>query len=448
MAPALSKMQSPDKLRIAMVAPLYYTVPPQKYGGTERVVAFLVQELVGMGHSVTLYAADGCKTSADLVQCAPLTFEAAGISGTITEMRQPYTLQLRRLLADVTNYDVVHIHHGIFPFHPDIFTKPGPYVWTDHCELHVEEKGATLQKLYENANAGATSISNSQRGTLKGDEYWLGTIYHGLPKYLLAPITSIKPTYLAFLGRLAPEKGAHDAVHIAVMAGKPLHVAAKIEDIHRAYYKRDIQPGFEKHDVVYVGEIDDDHKSEFLSGAIALVFPIKWSEPFGLVMIEAMACGTPVIAYNKGAVPEVIEEGVTGFIVNTAEEAAAKVEEAAKLNRKRIREEFEKRFTSATMAERYQDLFYRVRDGKAWPSTENGAKSSANGTNGYDDSVDDSHNKEHICPGHHHCALARAAKGKKNAVGAISNGSAIDVVDALADGFARLRPEGISAPAK
>jgi glycosyltransferase involved in cell wall biosynthesis len=438
MAPALSKLQSFDKLRIAVVAPLYYTVPPTKYGGTERVVSFLVEELVAMGHSVTLYAAAGCKTGADLVQCSPITLHDAGVAGTIDEMQQPYTLMLRRLLADLTQYDVVNVHHGIFPFHPDIFTKPGPYVWTDHCELHVENKGDTLQKLYENANAGATSISNSQRDILAGADYWLANIYHGLPKYLLAPITSIKPTYLAFLGRLAPEKGAPDAVRIAVMAGKRLKVAAKLEDIHHVYYSTQVKPAFEKHNVEYIGEIDDNHKSEFLSGALALVFPIKWSEPFGLVMIEAMACGTPVIAYNKGAVPEVVEEGVTGFIVNNVDEAVAKVEEAAKLDRKRIRAEFEKRFTSAVMAERYQDLFYRIRDGKAWTgATPNGSNSAWNDT---DAGISDNDQNEHICPGHHLCALARAQMN-----GTSGSVSAIDVTDDLADDFAELQAGEVCA---
>lgn len=319
-----------------------------------------------MGHSVTLYAASGCATAAKLVECVPTTLDAAGIPGTIPSMQSPYTLQLKRVLADVTNFDVVSIHHGVLPFHPEIFTKPGPYVWTEHTEVHVEAKGNTLQKLYDNANAGITSISNSQRDILTGEKYWLATIYNGIPKYLLAPIANLKPTYLAFLGRLAPEKGAPEAVRISVMAGKQLKVAAKLENIHVGYYNREVKPLFEKHDVIYIGEITDEDKSEFLSAAVALVFPIQWSEPFGLVMIEAMACGTPVIAYRRGAVPEVVEEGVTGFIVDTAEQAAAKVEEAAKLDRKRIRAEFEKRFTSTVMAKSYLDLFYRIRDGKAW----------------------------------------------------------------------------------
>jgi glycosyltransferase involved in cell wall biosynthesis len=411
MALALSKVRTTETLRIAVVAPLYYTIPPIKYGGTERVVAYLVEEFVSMGHTVDLYGAKGCKTKANLIECSPITLEAAGIGGTIAEMQAPYTLQLKRLLADLTKYDVVSIHHGILPFHPGIFTKPGPFVWTDHTELHVENKGETLQKLYEHANAGATSISKSQRSILTGADYWLGNIYHGLPKYLLAPITSVKPTYLGFLGRLSPEKGAPEAVRIAVMAGMQLHVAAKIESIHLEYYKREVKPVFEQHDVVYIGEIDDKSKSEFLSGAVALIFPIQWNEPFGLVMIEAMACGTPVVAYNKGAAPEVIEEGVTGFVVNTAEEAAAKVKEAAKLDRKRIRAEFEKRWTSATMAEGYLELFHRIKNGKAWDSgTADGANSSAKGASDLDGDIDDIDTEEHICPGHHHCAAARAAK--------------------------------------
>lgn len=439
MASALSRKQF-SKLRIAVIAPLYYTVPPPKYGGTERVVAFLVQELVRMGHSVTLYGASGCKTAADLIECVPMTLHDAGIAGILSAMQPPYTMQLKRMLAELTNYDVVNIHHGVLPFHVDIFTKPGPYVWTDHTELHVENKGDTLQTLYENANAGITSISNSQRDILSGRKYWLGTIYNGIPKYLLAPITTIKPTYLAFLGRLAPEKGAPEAVHISVLAGKQLKVAAKIEEIHLAYYNANVRPGFEKHNVVYMGEIDDGSKSEFLSGAIALVFPIQWSEPFGLVMIEAMACGTPVIAYNKGAVPEVVEEGVTGFIVDTAEEAAAKVKEAEKLDRKRIRQEFEKRFTSAVMAEQYQELFYRVRDGKAWQDHSEDEDEDEDGDE------DENNSKQHACPGHHNCAGT-----KKNHAGSSGDGCTTDTTDAtntddLVDSFAQLAAGKDSVP--
>lgn len=435
MADLLPKVQAADVLRIAMVAPCYYTIPPFKYGGTERVVAYLIEALAARGHKVTLYGSNGCKTDAQLVECTPIPFADAGIGGTIDEMEKPYVLQLKRVLRDLTKYDVVHIHHGIFPFQPAIFTKPGPYVWTDHCELHVEGKGDTLQKLYNNASAGATSISDSQRSILAGADYWFETIYHGLPKYLLAPMSSIKPSYLAFLGRLAPEKGAPDAVRIAALAGKQLKVAAKIEEIHDAYYKREVKPMFEKHDVVYIGEIDDEDKSEFLSGAIALVFPIQWSEPFGLVMIEAMACGTPVIAYNRGAVPEVVEEGVTGFIVNTVEEAAAKVGEAFKLDRKKIRGEFEKRFTSTVMAEQYEKLFYRIRDGTAWDKSGNDAAI------GFD--RDDADDREHVCPGHKHCAVARAEM-RGQGVGSVISGSVsasasvTDTTDDLADRLAEL----------
>lgn len=423
-----------DKLRIAMVAPLYYTVPPTKYGGTERVVAFLIQELVAMGHSVTLYGTRGCKTQADLVECCPMTLQAAAIPGTIPDMKSPYTLQLKRVLADLTNYDVVNIHHGVLPFHTGIFTKPGPFVWTEHTEVHVENKGDTLQKLYENANAGITSISMSQRHNLTGRDFWMRNIYHGLPKYLLAPITTIKPSYLAFLGRLAPEKGAAQAIDIAVKAGMQLRVAAKIEDIHQAYYDKYVKPGFEQHDVKYIGEIDDEDKSEFLSGAVALVFPIQWSEPFGLVIIEAFACGTPVIAFNKGAVPEIIEDGVTGFIVDTVEEAAAKVKDAGKLDRKRIREEFDRRFTATVMAEQYQDLFYRIRDGKAWDLEDtNGV---ANGTAVVEDST-----TEHICPGHHHCDRIRkdSASSRKTSATSSVNGTVTDSLDGLVSGIAQLQ---------
>jgi glycosyltransferase involved in cell wall biosynthesis len=442
MAPVLSKMQTMDKLRIAIVAPLYYTVPPFKYGGTERVVAFLIEELVALGHSVTLYGAEGCKTEAELVRCSPMTFHDAGVAGTIPEMKFPYVLQLRRLLADLTSYDVVNIHHGIFPFHADIFTKPGPFVWTDHCELHTEGKGDTLDKLYQNANAGATSISESQRDILTGERYWLKTIYHGLPKYLLAPITAIEPTYLAFLGRLAPEKGAPDAVRISALAGMHLKVAAKMEDIHAEYCKREVLPMFAKHEVEYIGEITDEGKSPFLSGAVALIFPIQWKEPFGLVMIEAMACGTPVIAYNNGAVPEVVEHGVTGFIVNSIEEAAAKVKDAAKLDRVRIRGEFEKRWTAKTMAKEYEELFYRIRDGKAWdPATATNDDPVASS----DNDVDDGDNDEHVCPGHYHCAVARAEK-RLDRVGSSDSGPVTHAaVDDLAAGLAKLRAGRASA---
>jgi glycosyltransferase involved in cell wall biosynthesis len=431
----LSKMQSFDKLRIALIAPMYYAIPPGKYGGTERVVAYLIQELEGMGHSVTLYGANGCKTAANFVECAPMTLSAAGVPGTIPDMKPPYTLQLKRLLADLTNYDVVHLHHGIFPFHPEIFTQPGPFIWTDHTELHVENKGDTLQKLHDNAGAGAISISDSQRDILTGANYWLGTVFNGIPRHLLGQMKQIKPTYLAFLGRLAPEKGAPDAVRVAVLAGKQLQVAAKIEDIHLEYYKREVKPQFERHDVVYVGEITDADKSEFLSGAIALIFPIQWREPFGLVMIEAMACGTPVIAYNQGAVPEVVEEGVTGFIVNTPEEGAAKVKEAEKLDRNKIRQQFEKKFTSAVMAKKYLKIYYRIRDGTAWEDCTDDATSGPLGVEEEDG------NNEHVCPGHSRCDHARAEKGGQSA-GSNMSGTTTSTTDDLANDFAGLQAGG------
>ena len=360
-----------EKLRIAMVGPLFYTIPPTKYGGTERVVAFLIHELIARGHAVTLYAASGCRTGADLVECTPLTLSAACVPGTIPEMKPPYTMQLKRVLADRMNYDVIHIHHGILPFQPGILNQPGPYLFTDHTELHVENKGDTLTRLHENATAGATSVSDCQRDILTGAKYWLGTVFNGIPKYLLAPIMTVEPSYLAFLGRLSPEKGAPDAVRIAALAEKPLRVAAKVEEIHSEFYNTQVKPLFEQHQTTYVGEIDDPDKSEFLSGAIALLFPIQWTEPFGLVMIEAMACGTPVIAYNRGAVSEVVEEGVTGYIVDNVENAAAKVEEAGKLDRKRIRHEFEQRFTSEVMADKYLEIYRRIRAGTAWDTTAN-----------------------------------------------------------------------------
>jgi glycosyltransferase involved in cell wall biosynthesis len=398
MAPALSKIQS-GKLRIAIVAPMYYTIPPKNYGGTERVVHYLIQDLAGMGHTVTLYGATGCNTDAELIECAPITLSEAGMGCTIEDMKGPYTLQLKRLLADLTRYDIVHVHQGVFDFHCDIFTKPGPYVWTDHCLYTVENKPDCLKYLHEHAKAGITSISESQRDTLAGEKYWMATVYNGIPKYLLAPMNSIKPEYLGFLGRLAPEKGVPEAVKVSIMSGYKLHVAAKLEDIHQGYYKKVIKPLFDRHDVTFKGEINDGQKSEFLSGAVALIFPICWREPFGLVMIEAMACGTPVVAYDAGAVREVIEEGVTGYVVKNAEEAAARVKDAVKLDRKRVREEFEKRFTSQSTAEGYLDVYHRIIAGEVGRSTQAETVAQAAGIE-----ADDNDTNEHVCPGHRRCS--------------------------------------------
>ncbi|HYZ23736.1 MAG TPA: glycosyltransferase family 4 protein [Rhodopila sp.] len=331
-------------MRIAQIAPLAESVPPKLYGGTERVVAWLVDELVELGHTVTLFASGDSRTRAKL---HPVWPRALRLGRPRTDPNLACAVLLEAISRRARDFDVIHSH--IDWLHLPLLTRLGiPFVTTMHGRLDLP---GIPEALREFPKASFVSISDNQRGPAKGAN-WCGTVYHGLPADQFRP--SYEPgSYLAFLGRLTAEKGPEDAVRIARAAGMPLRIAAKVPRGETVYFKQHIEPQIDGTDVQLIGEVDERGKQPFLSGAAALLFPIKWPEPFGLVMIEAMACGTPVIAYRAGSVPEVVDEGVTGFIVEGEEEAVQAVKNLARIDRRTVRARFEERFTSDRMARAY-----------------------------------------------------------------------------------------------
>ncbi len=337
-------------MRIAQVAPLAESVPPKLYGGTERVVAWLIDELVELGHDVTLFASGDSRTRAKLVPVCPrgLRLARPRIDPVIAS-----AAQLEAMASRAHEFDVIHCHMDWL--HLSLLSRIGvPFVTTMHGRLDLPG----LTELVANfPKAPFVSISDDQRRPCPG--HWLGTVYHGLPANSLQP--SFAPgRYLAFLGRLTEEKGPEPAIRIARAAGMPLRIAAKIPRSSRGYFEERLKPLIDGDSVELVGEVGEDRKSDFLANAAALLFPIDWPEPFGLVMIEAMACGTPVIAYRRGSVPEVIEEDVTGFIIENEEEAIAAVKRIGELDRRRVRAAFEERFTSRRMAQDYVRLYEKL----------------------------------------------------------------------------------------
>lgn len=346
-------------MRIAIIAPLFEHVPPRKYGGTERVVHWIVEELVRLGHTVTLYATGESQTSARLVDCCPSTLRELGVGTAAEDCSDPYTAQLKLAFDGIQEHDIVHVHHGTYPFHLDVLeaNQTVPIVWTDHNAVHNDDK-PTLFRSMARLGVGLTALSESHKNTVPSAN-WLETVHHGLPAKLLSP-SKVEPTYLAFLGRISPEKGVTTAVRISEAGGFELKVAAKVDKVNLEYYEDEVKPLFARSNVDFIGEIADTEKGPFLSGAIALIFPISWLEPFGLVMIEAMACGCPVIAFRMGSVSEIIEDGVTGFVVDTEEEAIEKLQYVESLDRGLIRQRFEERFTATTMAKKYVDVYKRV----------------------------------------------------------------------------------------
>jgi len=334
-------------MRIAQIAPLYEAVPPKFYGGTERVVSYLTDALVDLGHDVTLFASGDSQTKATLEAAWP---KALRLDPTIRDANAPHALLLETVRRRAHEFDVLHFHLDYAPF-PLFSQMDTPFVTTLHGRLDLPE----LQPIFNTFDKAAViSISDSQRLPLP-QAAWLNTIYHGLPQDLLTPQTHKKPEYLAFLGRICPEKRADLAIRIAAQSGLPLKIAAKVDKVDQEYFKTTIEPLLSQAHVEFVGEINEQQKPEFLSGAKALLFPIDWSEPFGLVMIESMACGTPVIAYNRGSVPEVIDHGVTGYIVEDVQGAVAALQRLDELSRTEIRAQFERRFSSKTMARNYVD---------------------------------------------------------------------------------------------
>ena len=323
-------------------------VPPKLYGGTERIVSYLTEELVRMGHDVTLFASGDSVTSARLEPCWP---QAMRLDETARDYLAPHVMMVEKIARRAHEFDVVHLHIDYLGY--PIMDRSGiPFVTTLHGRLDLP----VLPPLYELfAHVPVISISDSQRIPLPGANY-AGTIYHGIPEGLLSQGPG-DGGYLAFIGRISPEKAPDAAIRIAAAAGWKIKIAAKIDNADKAYFEEKIKHLFALPHVEYIGEINDSQKTEFLGNAAGLLFPIAWSEPFGLSMIEAMACGTPVIAMRNGSVPEVVDEGVTGFIVDNEEEAVAAVRRLSELNRDTVRRTFEARFSARRMAEDYLEIY-------------------------------------------------------------------------------------------
>jgi len=330
-------------MRIAQVAPLTEAVPPKFYGGTERVVHWLTEELVALGNEVTLFASGDSRTSAKLDATWP---RALRLDGSVRDPNALHMVMLERVRqkCDDEEFDFLHFHLDYYPFSL-FFRQPTPFVTTLHGRLDLPEHQPVFTTF---SSVPVISISNAQRRPVR-QANWIRTIHHGLPEQLLTP-KPINPSYLAVLGRIAPEKGVDRAIRIAIRCGIPLKIAAKVDRADQEYYDEIIKPLIDHPLIDYIGEISDHEKSDFLSGALGLLVPIDWPEPFGLVMIEAMACGTPVIAYNRGSVPEIVEENLTGFIVEDEISATSAVNRLTELDRRAIRQQFEKRFTARRMA--------------------------------------------------------------------------------------------------
>lgn len=339
-------------MRIAQVAPLFESVPPRLYGGTERIVSYLTEELVRLSHDVTLFASGDSVTSADLVPCVPM---ALRLNRAVRDPIPYFMLMMRRVHERAEEFDVIHFHIDQFQF-PLFWPMVGRTVTT----LHGRQDCADLKPLYAGfPEMPLVSISNSQRAPIANANF-LATVYHGLPVDVLKPTFRPRGGYLAFLGRVSPEKGIEPAIHMARTFGIPLKIAAKVDKVDEAYFQEKIRPLLDHPGVEFVGEIDERSKSEFLGEALALLFPIDWPEPFGLVMIEAMACGTPVLAFRKGSVPEIIEDDVTGRIVSTVNEAMLALPNVIALDRRTVRQRFEERFSATRMARDYVNVYRRL----------------------------------------------------------------------------------------
>jgi len=340
------------RLRIAQIAPLYERIPPELYGGTERVVSYVTEELVRRGHEVTLFASGDSQTAATLVPGCPQALRLAGKPELGAFLQLP-------LLSDVyetasSRFDVIHSHvdYWSFPFARLINV---PTVSTMHGRLNIDE----LHPVYARyRSAPLVSISNAQRQPLPLMN-WITTIYHGLPGDMLH-FNPDRGKYLAFLGRISPEKRPDIAIDVARRAGIPFKMAAKVDVVDRDYFEAVIKPRLSPPDVEYIGEISESEKSEFLGNALALLFTIDWPEPFGLTMIEAMACGTPVLARPCGSVPEVLTPGVTGFIADSVDEMVAAIGKLDTLSREDCRREFESRFTVEIMVDQYEQVYRRL----------------------------------------------------------------------------------------
>jgi glycosyltransferase involved in cell wall biosynthesis len=338
-------------VRIAQISPLYESVPPSSYGGTERVVSYLTEELVCQGHDVTLFASADSNTTARLIPCSPRSLRQS--EGSIDTLAH-HVLMLDHVAREAPDFDVLHFHIDYlhFPFS----RRAG---WTTVTTLHGRLDIPDLQPLYDEfQDMAVVSISDNQRTPLP-QANWQATVHHGLPRDLYT-LNERPGPYLAFVGRISPEKRVDRAVEIAGRAGMRLRIAAKIDAADREYFEGVIRPLFSLPHVEYLGEIGEHEKQDLFGNATALLFPIDWSEPFGLVMIESIACGTPVVGWRRGSVPEVLEEGVTGFLVESIDEAVNAVGRATRHARAQCRAVFERRFTAERMARDYVSVYEQV----------------------------------------------------------------------------------------
>lgn len=342
-------------MRIAQVAPLYESVPLKRYGGIERVVSYLSEELVRQGHQITLFASGDSITTGELVPCS-----SKSIRG-FPEWVDPlafHALQFNQVFE--REFDMVH-------FHIEYLSLPFSRLleWPSLTTLH--NPLPDMPELFcAFGDLPFVAVSNSQRAQWPSAN-WRKTIHHGLPPDLYT-LNSKPGRYLAFLGRIAPEKRCDRAIEIAKRSGVPLKIAAKIDPYDRPYFDREISPLLAGRNIEFIGEISEREKNDFLGNAAALLFPIDWAEPFGLVMIEALACGTPVIAFRCGSVPEVIDDGVTGFIVDDIDGAVQAVRHIESVNRQRCREIFEARFTASRMARDYVSVYCGILDNRMIPT--------------------------------------------------------------------------------
>jgi glycosyltransferase involved in cell wall biosynthesis len=340
-------------MRIAQISPLVESVPPRLYGGSERVVSFLTEALVEMGHEVTLFASGDSVTSAKLMPCVP---EALRLNPSVRDHLPYYMVMLKTVREMASKFDILHFHLDNIHFPVFAGALAGRTVTT----LHSRQDQRDLEVLYRGfPHMALVSISDAQRQPVPYANF-AATVPHGLPRDLLPMIAQPSGGYLAFLGRISPEKRLDRAIAIARAAGLPLKVAAKIDRADEAYFRSEIAPLLTHPGVEFVGEINERQKATFLGNARGLLFPIDWPEPFGLVMIEAMACGTPVLAFRQGSVPEVVDHGITGFIVDDVAQAVRCVGPLLALDRRQVRERFEQRFTADRMARSYVRIYQEV----------------------------------------------------------------------------------------
>jgi glycosyltransferase involved in cell wall biosynthesis len=340
-------------MKIAQIAPLAECCPPRLYGGTERIVSHLTEELVRQGHDVTLFASGDSKTSAELVACSDM---ALRLNPAVKDAIPYHMVMLEEVCRRAHAFDVLHFHIDLLHF-PLIRHLAKPTLTTLHGRLDLPD----LLPFYRAfPKIPLVSISHEQRRPMPPVN-WVGTVHHGLPRDRFAFTRNPQGGYLAFLGRISPEKRPDRAIAIAAQAGLPLKMAAKVDKVDQAYWDEVIAPLVAAHpNVSFIGEIGDDEKADFLGNARALLFPIDWPEPFGLVMIEAMACGTPVVAFRSGSVPEIIDDGVSGYIVDTVDQAIDAVRRIDGLDRARVRATFLERFTVERMARDYGEIYRKL----------------------------------------------------------------------------------------